>query len=328
VWLLLILNGVNAGVGVLQAYDPKTWMPRELTTVNPEGVIQIRTAAGQGAQFLSYRGPEGEIIIRPTGLFDTPGAVAGPGMFAALIGLGFFVTASGFWRKLTALLLAFLGASVIYLTHVRTSLVVLLGMVVVYVWTLLVNKRVVQAVTLVGIAASIVTTAFALALLIGGGSIRDRFATLVADNPKNIYYASRGQQLEQGFTSYLVDHPFGAGLGRWGMMRNYFGNPANLNSPLIWAEVQFPAWILDGGFILLILYSVALIASIREGAMLATRAESESLRSVAALVFAVNAGTVALTLSFVPFTTQIGLQYWLLSGALHGAALSEENSSV
>ena len=42
-------------------------------------------------------------------------------------------------------------------------------------------------------------------------------------------------------------------------------------------------------------------------------------RAWAAAVIAVNAGTMALVFSFVPFTTQVGLQFWFLEGALHGA---------
>jgi hypothetical protein len=39
----------------------------------------------------------------------------------------------------------------------------------------------------------------------------------------------------------------------------------------------------------------------------------------AATVAAVNIGTLALVFSFVPFVTQVGLQFWFLEGALHGA---------
>jgi hypothetical protein len=111
------------------------------------------------------------------------------------------------------------------------------------------------------------------------------------------------------------------------MMRHYFGDAGNLNSPPIWAEVQWPAWILDGGFILLLLYTAALIVSLREAALLVRRGRSEQLWSVAALILAVNAGTVALAFGFTPFTTQHGLQYWLLSGALLGAASQNDGTS-
>jgi len=170
-------------------------------------------------------------------------------------------------------------------------------------------------------------SAFSLALFLGGGGIRDRFATLWSRNPAAVYYASRGSQLENGFTQLLAEHPFGAGLARYGMMRHYFGNQSNLDSTQIWAEVQFPAWILDGGFVLTFFYTVGMIVSLVEALRIVSRGRSEELRSIAALVLAVNAGTAALTLSFTPFITQVGLQYWLLCGALHGAAEGDAQRS-
>ena len=319
-WLLLILNGINSLVGVLQVYDPITWMPKELTAQEWTGVVQIRTVPTFKAQVLSYLGKNGENVIRPPGLFDSPGAVAGPGMYAGLIGLIFAATLAGLWKRTVALFFSLMGVSVIYLTQVRTSLLVLGGMLCVYVWALLARKRVTQAAALLGIAATLIVAAFSLALFLGGGSIRDRFATLWSKNPADLYYASRGNQLESGFTQQLIEHPFGAGLARWGMMRHYFGDPGNLNSPPIWAEVQFPAWILDGGFVLMLLYSIAVIASLRQTVLLVLRAPEENVWTVAALVLAVNAGTAALTFGFAPFTTQHGLQFWLLSGALVGVA--------
>ena len=65
------------------------------------------------------------------------------------------------------------------------------------------------------------------------------------------------------FDTLLVEHPLGAGLGRWGMMRIYFGNEKNVDSPAIWSEVQFSAWVLDGGIVLLCLYLSALVVAIQ-----------------------------------------------------------------
>ncbi len=324
-WLLLVLNGINSLVGVLQVYDPGTWMPKEVTAQGGTGVVEIATTPGFKGRFLSYRGKDGETVIRPPGLFDSPGAVAGPGMYAGLIGLAFFVTVAQFWKRALALFLSCMGISVIYLTQVRTSILVLAGMVCVYLWALLVRKRNAQATALIACTAAMVAIAFSLALFLGGGSIRERFATLWSKNPVDVYYESRGQQLENGFTQQLIEHPLGAGLARWGMMRHYFGDAGNLNSPPIWAEVQWPAWILDGGIILVLLYTGALIGSLRDAALLVRRGRSEQLCIVAALVLAVNAGTVALMFGFTPFTTQHGLQFWLLSGALAGAAWHDGN---
>jgi hypothetical protein len=118
----------------------------------------------------------------------------------------------------------------------------------------------------------------------------------------------------------LPQYPLGAGLGRWGMMRLYFGDEANLDSPLIWAELQFPAWILDGGIILMILYCLALFATTLYEFRIAKKSRNTKLGSLVPIVIAINMGTLALIFGFTPFTTQLGLQYWFLAGALHGVA--------
>ena len=44
------------------------------------------------------------------------------------------------------------------------------------------------------------------------------------------------------------------------------------------------------------------------------------VRACAGIVLAVNLGTAALIFSFTPFVTQIGLQFWFLTGAAQGLA--------
>jgi hypothetical protein len=104
------------------------------------------------------------------------------------------------------------------------------------------------------------------------------------------------------------------------MTGNYFGDPSNLDSPAIWAEVQVAGWMLDGGFILVGLYVGALIATALYDWKLATRARDPRVRIAAAVILSANAGTFALIFSFTPFMTQIGIQYWFLAGAIHAAA--------
>ena len=79
--LLLVCNGLNATVGVLQVYDPERWMPRELSFAFTGNRDALAAA--------TYIGAHGRAIVRPPGLFDTPGAVCGPGTVAALLGLIF-----------------------------------------------------------------------------------------------------------------------------------------------------------------------------------------------------------------------------------------------
>jgi nitric oxide reductase activation protein len=99
------------------------------------------------------------------------------------------------------------------------------------------------------------------------------------------------------------------------MVNYYFGD----HTTSIWAELQPSAWILDGGVVLLVAYSLALIATALE-VLRVVRQRDEALREWAPAVFAVTLGTIVLVFGFTPFTNQVGLQFWFLIAALHGAA--------
>jgi hypothetical protein len=309
--ILLVCNGVNSMVGVLQVYDPERWMPRELSTIissNPTA-IQIST----------YIGPGGQRIIRPPGLFDTPGAVCGAGTMAALLGMVFALQPWAWWKRGLALLFAAAGISAIYLSFVRANLVITVLMMVAYGAVLLLRGEKRRVVEFVSLGAGLVAFGFVIATALGGESITDRFSTLLGEDPTGMYYVSRGQQIEYGFNSLVVEYPYGAGLARWGMMRTYFGDPGNLDSSQLWAEVQPNAWILDGGWPLLGFYAAALIATLLHQWRLVRGLRARDDWLWAAAVSAANAGTFALVFTFVPFSTQVGMQFWFLEGALHGA---------
>ena len=309
--IMLICNGINSVVGVLQVYDPDRWMPRELSFVY--------ASRGTALDIATYIGPDGRRIVRPPGLFDTPGAVCGAGTVAALIGLVFALERFAWWKRFAALGFSLAGISAIYLSHVRASLVVTLGMMAIYAATLVVQGERKRLTAFVGLAAALVGIGLFGSVLIGGSSIQQRFSTLLQDDPGTIYYSARGQQLAAGFDELAEQYPFGAGLARWGMMRGYFGDPGNLDSTALWAEVQPNAWMLDGGLFLVGLYSAALLAAALFEWRLLSRLFNRGDRMWAAVVTAVNVGTLALVFTFVPFATQVGLQYWFREGALHGA---------
>ena len=52
---------------------------------------------------------------------------------------------------------------------------------------------------------------------------------------------------------------------------------------------------------------------------LVSRLSDPNDRLWAAAVVATNMGAIVLVLTFVPFVTQVGLQFWFLEGLLHGA---------
>jgi hypothetical protein len=310
VLILLVCNGVNSMVGVLQVYDPDRWMPQLSATFTTNRDILNAS---------SYVGPSGRMIVRPPGLFDTPGAVCSAGTVAALFGLILCLEPLALWKRGVSLAMAIAGISAIYLSHVRVSFVTTIGTMLMYVGMMTLQKQPKRAAGFGILAVSLVAGGLSLATILGGTSIADRFSTLVAEDPRELYYRSRGISVEYAFNNLLVDYPLGAGLGRWGMMRVYFSAPGKLDSTEVFAEVQPNAWLLDGGFFLLLFYSLALmVTAFYDLKLLRTLANRED-RIWASAVIAANFGTLALVFSFVPFGTAAGMQYWFLEGALHGA---------
>ena len=97
-----------------------------------------------------------------------------------------------------------------------------------------------------------------LALTLGGPSIQERVMTLFAADPISVYHNARGVQLDRHVSRVAVrvsvrrrPRPLGDGRG-------IFSAPTNLDSPPMWAEIQFTSWMIDGGILLIALYVGAL----------------------------------------------------------------------
>jgi hypothetical protein len=309
IWLMLICSGVNALVGVLQVYDPNRWMPAEFSAISMSGF---------GLGPVSYMGPNGNMIVRPPGLFDTPGAVAGPAAYAALLGLVFAVSGLPVWQRFVSLVFAGAGLAAIYLSHVRISFAVTLGMMLAYIAISTRQGRLARATQFTILAGGIFVGSFMLAIALGGQSVMERFITLTAGDPLQVYRSARGVQLDVTFGEMLTNAPLGSGLGRWGMASGYFGTRAATQG--IWAEIQFTGWMIDGGILLIALYVGALTVTAVTQYRVAVTSQFPRLAQCAAVVLAANLGTAALIFSFTPFVTQVGIQYWFLAGALHGVA--------
>ena len=307
--ILLVTNGINATVGVLQVYDPDTWMPGELS--------RIVTGSQHGLSAVSYIGAEGQRIIRPPGLFDTPGAVAAPGMFAGLLGAVFAASPISKIYRLASAGFALAGIMAIYLSQVRTSLVVLVVMMTVYLAVLVVQRRAASATAFSAMLGAVIVGGLFFAITLGGPEIIRRVSTLFEVDPFELYYASRGGQVVYAFAD-VVDAPFGAGLGRWGMTAVYFFDESNLDAPSMWAEIQINGWLIDGGLIVLTTYGLAIILNALYEWRVTRSAPDAWVRASGGVVLAANLGTALLCFTFTPFLTAIGMQYWLLSGALHG----------
>jgi hypothetical protein len=306
--LLLVCNGINASVGVMQVYDPDRWMPEEMS--------QIMTTSAFGLDAVSYMGPNG-LIVRPPGLFDNPGAVAGPAMYAALLGLVFATSGAALWKRGLALGGSFAGVAAIYLSQVRVSLVVLAIMLATYVVVLTLHRRMRRAAVVGSISGGLIFATFTFAVMLGGESIVERTMTLFEQDPLSLYAASRGGQLVLTFDELVSTYPLGAGLGRWGMIAGYFGTGGQ--TPL-WAEIQVAGWAIDGGIPLVLLGVGAPVIALYSQWRLAMSDADAKVRACAAIILAANLGTAALIFSFTPFVTQIGLQFWFLAGAVQAVA--------
>jgi hypothetical protein len=306
---MLVCSGINAVVGVLQVYAPATFMPAELS--------RVITDSAYGLGPLTYIGAEGRVIIRPPGLFDTPGAVAGPAMIATLLGVVFGLSALPAWMRIGSFGFAAAGIAAVYLTQVRISFAMILLMFAGYAVALVAQRRAGKATKIALLGGTLVVAGFAFALSLGGASVSERFLTLLAGDPVTVYYEARGVQLSHSLSELLFEYPLGAGLARWGMAAAYFGSRG---VPNLWAELQITGWLIDGGVPMLVLYLGALFVVARSQYHIARLTQYPRVAACAAVVFALSLGPIAMVVSFTPFVTQIGVQFWFLAGALHGVA--------
>jgi hypothetical protein len=310
--VLLICNGINSAVGVMQVYDPDRWMPRQLSSVYLDAGGDSLLAAS------TFIGPDGRRMIRPPGLFDSAGAVAGAGMVATILGLVFCLEPIAWWKRGAALGFAAAGMLALYLSQVRASFVMTLLMMVAYLVMLAFQNHKKRVVGFAALGFALIAVGLSVATTLGGVSVSERFMTLLEGDPRDLYYQSRGIQVESAMTELVDEYPIGAGLGRWGMLGYYFGERGSKSRGLF-AEVQPNVWMLDGGVPLLALYSLVLVVTLAGNLRLIRSLADRDDRLVATIVVAANVGALGLVFTFIPFGTAIGLQFWFLEGMLCGA---------
>lgn len=297
--VLWVFHTASAAVGILQLYFPGQFQPALSTFMADYRVLSIRLTSG-------------EWVMRPSGLTDTPGGACTSGLYATLLGLG--VTLARPFRNagLVGPVSMVLGMMCVYLSQVR-SVLVMLGVcfvVVLVLFTLSGRMPRVAIAALLGVV--VVAIAFDFSFSIGGESISSRIATLVQDDPTTVYRRNRGFMLENAFTELLPKYPLGAGLGRWGMMTLYFGQ----REPNIWAEIQWVAWAIDGGIPLLIVYPLAVLAAIWRAFRLALANAVGAIGTWSVIVAAYGVGTLALCFSYPVFMSTTGIEFWLLNAVL------------
>jgi hypothetical protein len=177
-----------------------------------------------------------------------------------------------------------------------------------------------QAAQLAACGGVALVGAMALAIRRFGPAVYERFASLSGGKGEGVggyYYRMRGGYVLHALETVLPENPLGYGLGWWGQVNALFGNPYR-RSP-VWVEVMIPAWVYDGGAPLLVLYCGAIAAALVHTARVALHSPDRSVRSWAAVVFALGVSIAASCLSFVTFLSPLGVSFWLLTALVHAA---------
>ena len=310
--LVFAANALSAGLGLLQVYYPGTFMPPEFS----------RMALAANADIvgsLTYIGADGRQIVRPPGLSDLPGGASVSATVMALLGFAFGMRAEfATQRRLWFLGAAVVGLTVLYLTQVR-SLFVMLCLCMLAVGAVRLRQgRIAHSAWIIGSAVALVVASFIWAVAVGGESIVDRFQSMLEVGVVESYQENRGMFLTYTLQELLYEYPFGAGLGRWGMMAAYFGEPTNWKVPALWAEIQLTGWLYDGGVLLWICYGGAIVTAVSRTYKIATESGTY-LSDLATMVLAVQVLVVGLCFTGPIFNSQTGIVFWLLSASVYGA---------
>lgn len=322
--LVFAANCLSATLGLLQVYYPATFMPPEFSR------LALRINADIVGS-LTYIGADGREIIRPPGLSDIPGGAAVSATVTALLGFAFATRAhANHRRRLMFLAAAIIGLTVVYLTQVRSMLVMICICMMAAGAVRLRQGRVAHTAWIAGAAVAVVLASFTWAVAVGGESVVERVQSMLDVGVVQSYQENRGIFLTYTLQELLYEYPFGAGLGRWGMMSAYFGEPTNWQFPALWAEIQLTGWLYDGGVLLWISYAAAIAAAVYHTYRIAGASEPY-LGDLATMVLSVQVLIIGLCFTGLVFNTQMGIVFWLLSASVYGAertALAMEEQAL
>jgi hypothetical protein len=312
-WALLVLWGfhtLSSIFGLLQTYFPGQFQPplSSVLVTREDYLNSLTITLANGAS-----------VYRPMGLTDTPGGVCISGFYALVLGLGFLMVARSNLQRVLLMASMLAGVSVIYLSQVRSMLVMSLICIAAAGAMMIVTGHGGRFVRLALVALGVVVVGYVWAESIGGASVSDRFGTLVDDDPTVVYRNNRGIFLEHTLSEVIPRYPFGAGLARWGMVRSYFGIE-NPSAPAEWVEIQLTGWVLDGGVPVVLLWSAAILLTFVVGARIVRRLPTNNpLWLWALMIFSYDFGAIGLCFNYPLFASQAGMEFWLFNGAIFAA---------
>jgi hypothetical protein len=313
IWIVFAGSALGSVLGILQVYYPDRFLP-------PEFSVLARSLNPDVIHSLTYIGADGREIVRPPGLSDMPGGAAVAGMMTMVLGLALGLGRGERWiARLTYLVAAAVGMTALYLTQVRSLTLVAGASVGLFALLRLRQGRKLEGGLTLGVGLGLVVASYVWALAVGGDAVSDRFGGLASDGVFRVFQDQRGQFIRYTLSEMLYQFPLGAGLGRWGMMHVYFGDPTLWQSPPIHVEVQLTGWLLDGGVPLWLLYGGAILAAIHFTYRAALDAQTRPMRDIATIVLCVQLIILCLCLTGPVFNTQLGILFWAMTGGLFGA---------
>jgi hypothetical protein len=310
-FLMWCFYSLSAVFGVLQVYFPGQFQP-SLSRF-------IQNSTYHGDNFLIILA-NGEQIHRPMGLTDTPGGAATAGLYALLFGVVIALKHPNPIIRLTGIGSGALGLFCIYLSQVRSVLVMAAVSMIFLAAVLMRTGQIARLTVMISTVTTLFVATFSWATAIGGKSTLQRLSGLFSASPEEVYHQNRGFFLQITLEQLLPEYPLGAGLGRWGMINSYFGDNTDFVSQPIWVEIQWTGWLLDGGVPLVFAYIAALIMVCQTAWNIATNRKLGNFALWGGLIFAYNIGAVAITFNYPLFMSQGGMEFWLLNTALFVAA--------
>jgi hypothetical protein len=311
-----LFNTASAVVGALQAYFPGQFQPAFASNLEDRYIEALQITLSTGFS-----------LLRPMGLTDTPGGAAMGGFYCVILGIGFLMDRSGWWFKTVVLVSMALGLFALYLCEVRSVAVMLAISIFALGFPLVAQRRAGRYAFLIAAVSAVAVFGFMLAISVAEKHVTDRFLTLFESDPGTVYYENRGTFLQHTFYELLPQYPLGAGLGRWGMIHGYFADSRS-HIETLWAEIQWTAWLYDGGIPLMLAYGAAVATALLTAFRIAIRPDGAGgeIQNWATVLFGYGIGALALTFNSPMFEGTSGFDFWLLSATVFAA--SQQTASV
>jgi hypothetical protein len=309
--LLWAFQAISSVFGLLQTYFPAQFQ-FQISSVydNNPNLEGLKIVLENGVS-----------IYRPSGLTDQPGGAALAGFYTVLFGMAFFLEGKSKYLSKLGLASTFIGFFCIYMSQIRNILIATCLCISCLLLVLAFTRNFKRVVTLIGAIQPMILGTFAWAVAIGGTKTLDRITSLFAGSAEDVYRQNRGHFLEDTINVLLPKYPWGAGLGRWGMMNAYFGKNGNPLTDQLWVEIQWTGWLLDGGIPLIFAYTSALVfASYLTLKTSFERHRQDELSFWGSVIFSYNIGIIMITFNYPVFISQMGMEFWLLNTSLFVAA--------